>query len=219
MSQQINLYNPIFLKKEKHFSARTMLQALGLIAIGITALCAYAVVESRAAERTARHYNDQLAAQRAQMVQLVAQLAGQGRNKALEAEIARLQREVATRESTLGALGRGELGNTAGFSDFFAAFGRRAIAGVWLTAVTVGDSGNELFVQGRALKPELVPAYLSSLSKEGMMQGRRVIELRLAARGGSPAAKGAAATPERFVEFTFTAPMRLPEPPAEKATP
>jgi len=28
MSQQINLYNPIFLKQEKHFSARTMVHAL-----------------------------------------------------------------------------------------------------------------------------------------------------------------------------------------------
>ena len=31
MTQQINLYNPQFLKQEKHFSARTIVQALGLI--------------------------------------------------------------------------------------------------------------------------------------------------------------------------------------------
>ena len=32
MTQQINLYNPLFLKKEKHFSARTMAQALVVVA-------------------------------------------------------------------------------------------------------------------------------------------------------------------------------------------
>jgi len=31
MSQQINLYNPLFLRREKYFSAKTMLQALGLM--------------------------------------------------------------------------------------------------------------------------------------------------------------------------------------------
>src|SRR5688572_20783366 len=78
MSQQINLYNPIFLKQKKHFSARTMLQALGLIALGVGALCGYAFFESRNAERTARQYTDQVGAQRGQLVQLVARLAAQG---------------------------------------------------------------------------------------------------------------------------------------------
>ena len=31
MSQQINLFNPIFMKQKKYFSVTTMLQALGLI--------------------------------------------------------------------------------------------------------------------------------------------------------------------------------------------
>ena len=43
MSQQINLYNPIFLKQEKHFSARTMLQATGVVLLGAAGVCAYAL--------------------------------------------------------------------------------------------------------------------------------------------------------------------------------
>ena len=54
MSQQINLFNPLFLRKEKYFSARTMLQALGLIALGIAALYAYALFQTRGLERAAR---------------------------------------------------------------------------------------------------------------------------------------------------------------------
>ena len=37
MSQQINLYNPLFLEKKKYFSAVTMTQAIGLIVVGMTA--------------------------------------------------------------------------------------------------------------------------------------------------------------------------------------
>ena len=217
MSQQINLYNPIFLKQEKHFSARTMTQALGVIALAIAGLCIWAFVESRAAERTARQYNEQVAAQRGQMVQLVAKLGAQGRSKALEAEIARLQKDIGERQSTLEALGTGALGNTVGFSDFLAAFGRRAIGGVWLTGITIGDSGNDLVVNGRALRAELVPAYLHALSNEAMMKGRRVTELRLDARAAPPIAPAKpAATPPRYVEFSVTAPLRIAEPPPAK---
>ena len=40
MSQQINLFNPLFMRKEKYFSARTMLQSLGLIVLGLVVLYA-----------------------------------------------------------------------------------------------------------------------------------------------------------------------------------
>jgi hypothetical protein len=222
MSQQINLYNPIFLKQEKHFSARTMLQALGAIALGIAALCGYAFYESRGAEQTAQQYRDQVALQRGQLVQLASQLAAHGRSKALQSEIARVQGETAARQSTLDTLATGELGNTAGFSEFLAAFGRQAMSGVWLTGIIIGESGNHLNVQGRALRPELVPAYLSALNREEMMRGRRVTELKLAAKSapsapGKMAKSGAA---EHFVEFTITAPLRLAEaPPAKGTTP
>lgn len=207
MSQQINLYNPLFLKQEKHFSARTMSQALGIIALALAALYVYAVVESGSAERAAQQQRDQLAAQRDQLVKLGAQLARQGISKALEAEVARAEGELRTRQATLEALNTGELGNTSGFSDFFAAFGRQAMPGVWLTGFSVGDGGNELVVNGRALQADLVPAYLRALNSEPMMRGRRVIEMKLAAKATSAASTGA--QPERYVEFTLTAPLRV----------
>jgi hypothetical protein len=55
MSQQINLYNPLFLRKQKYFSARTMLQSLGLIAVGLLALYLYALVQTRGLEQLAKN--------------------------------------------------------------------------------------------------------------------------------------------------------------------
>jgi len=216
LSQQINLYNPLFLKQEKHFSARAMAQALGVIALSLAALYGYALFESRASERTAREYAQQLNTQRDQLLKLTAKLATQGRSKALEAEVARLDADVKSRQATLDALGTGELGNTAGFSDFLAAFSRQALPEVWLTGIRIGDSGNDLVVQGRALRAELVPAYLRALNQEPMMRGRRVTEMKLAAHGAEPAAKDRSAEPEHFIEFTLTAPLRVAEAPAAK---
>src|SRR5258706_7273730 len=90
VSQQINLYNPLFLKQEKYFSARTMTQALGLIALGLLGLYAYAFIQSRAGERTADEYRRQAAAQQEQAVNLTTRLAAPGRSPALEADVGRL---------------------------------------------------------------------------------------------------------------------------------
>lgn len=215
MSQQINLYNPLFLKQEKHFSARTMVQGLGVIALGLAALYAYALFETRAAARNAQGYRDQLSAQRDQMLKLGVRIAAQGRSKALESEVARLEGELKARQATLQLLSTGELGNTTGFSQFFAAFGRQAMPGVWLTGFTISDSGNDLLINGRALRPELIPSYLGALNNEEMMRGRRLTGMKVAAKeapkGGDPAAKGAA-LPERYVEFVLNAPVQAPAP-------
>ena len=63
MSQQINLFNPLFLRKEKYFSARTMAQSLALIVLGLVALWGYALVQTRGLQRVADEYGQQLAAQ------------------------------------------------------------------------------------------------------------------------------------------------------------
>ena len=218
MSQQINLYNPLFLRQEKHFSARTMTQALAVIVLSMAALYVYAMLESRSAERNAQRYHEQLAAQRDQLVKLTAQLAGQGKSKTLENEVVRFEADLKARTATLEALSTGELGNTAGFSSYFAAFGRQTLPGIWLTGFTIADSGNDLVIGGRALRADLVPDYIAALNKETVMRGRRITEMKLYAREAAPAARGAdkgdRTQPERYVEFTLNAPLHV-APPAQ----
>jgi hypothetical protein len=100
-----------------------------------------------------------------------------------------------------------------------AALGRQSTPGVWLIGLKIGEAGNDLEVRGRALRPDLVPVYLRALNNEPMMRGRRVTEMKLAAKALPPPAAGteakAPAAPERFVEFTLTAPLRMAEPKAE----
>jgi len=145
-----------------------MAQALGLIVVGVVAVCAYAVISTRAAEQAARQTAERLAKERDQLGQLAARIAAQGKSQALEGELARMENEVKARQSTLRALATGEMGNTTGFSPFLAAFGRQALSGVWLRTLVVGESGEELFVQARALRAELVPAYLRGLGRAEM---------------------------------------------------
>ncbi len=212
MSQQINLFNPLFLRQEKYFSARTMAQSLGLIALGLAVLCAYALVQTRELERLAGDYGRQLAAQRDQFVKLGAQ----GRSKLLEAEVARLESDQRARIAVLDLIQGGQFGNTLGFSRYFAAFGRHAMRGVWLTGFSIGESGNELKIRGRVLYPDLVPAYLKALNAEDVMRGRLVTELKLAAKDESATRRGGAMSgangPDRYVEFDLSAALRASAP-------
>ncbi|MDH4325382.1 MAG: hypothetical protein OEW90_14690 [Betaproteobacteria bacterium] len=210
MSQQINLFNPLFMRKKKYFSARTMLQSLGLIALGMLAIYAYALWQASDLRQLAASYSGQLAAQRAQFVSL----SGQGRSKLLEAEAARLEGDLRVRRGVLDVMqGGAGLGNTSGFSRFFAAFARHPMRGVWLTGFSVGDNGNVLNVRGRVLHADLVPEYLKLLNKDDVMRGRLVTELKLVARDESgvrrSAAAGVATSPSRFIEFDLSAPLRL----------
>ena len=70
MSQQLNLFNPLFEKKPQPFSVRTMAQALAAIAAGVIALSFYSVVETRSVERSAAQLRDQLNTQREQVTKL-----------------------------------------------------------------------------------------------------------------------------------------------------
>ena len=108
MSQQINLFNPVFMRKEKYFSARTMLQSLALIAAGLVVLYAYALVQTHDLERVAVDYERQSSAQRA----LFIELGGRGPSKLLQAEVARLESDLRARGSVLSLIRGGDIGIT-----------------------------------------------------------------------------------------------------------
>lgn len=158
------------------------------------------------------------------MVALSARSSVNARSKTLEAEVARLESAVKSRQGLLETLTTGQLGNSEGISRYFAAFGRQATPGVWLTGFTIGEGGNEMRVSGRVLHPDLVPVYLRALNREEVMRGRQVTELNLTAKESAaskaPSAPASAAgsqpalrqDPVRFVDFSIVAPLRVPEP-------
>lgn len=210
MSQQINLYQPHFRKQRRKFSARRLPAALGAVLAGSAILSGYAAMKTRELESLDRQAAAAVEGQRRQLAELKQRFPAHGTSKVLEAEVARLDAELQKRRRLVGSLSTGELGNTAGFSEFLAVLGRRDLPGVWLTGVTIADAGNLVQVQGRALGADLVPAYLESLGAEPVMQGRRVTELKLAAHRepmDKAPGKARAAGPQRYVEFAFSAPL------------
>ncbi len=217
MAQQINLFNPAFRRQRKHFSAVTMLQALGLLLGGIVAFYGYSIHQTRAVARVADDTDRQFKAQAAQVTKLMQEISPQGRGRMLEEEVARAGARLTQREEMLATLRTGGLGNTEGFSRYLSAFARQPLSGVWLTGFSIGGDESQLLVNGRVLHAELVPAYIRILNREEVMRGRKVSELRMTAReeratagtaapGATPAAAPSAeSAPMRYVEFSLTA--------------
>ena len=210
MSQQINLFNPIFLQQKKIFAARTMAQALGLMTAG-------ALLIAGTAWHSVRQLRQEAAAVTVQVAKTEARLASASTEFAPRAASAALTAQAGDAETQLAALRRvaqivqsGDLGNATGYAESFRALGRQHRDGLWLTGITF-DVGSAMSLQGRALDATLVPAYIARLTQEAVLRGKAFGNLQI----GQPAtptvpapasaATDAPAPPARFVEFSLQA--------------
>lgn len=204
MSQQINLFNPLFLRQKRYFSARTMAQGLGIIAVALVAY--YAVVAAQAGSLSAQRADAdaQLEQARQQLTALAADAKGRGKSAALADELNRAETELDGQQRLLKALRGGPLGDTAGFSRYLAAFARRPLEGLWLTRVSVSAGGASLDLRGRALRAELLPAYIALLNREDTLRGQSFGELRMSLVADDKAARAPAAGAAHYIEFALT---------------
>lgn len=195
--QQINLFNPDLLKKKKVFSALATLRVLGVIVLACGALALFgsqrvAALEAEAAASTAR-----LAEKETRLASVNREFAGRQVDPVIAAEIASRQAELDVLQQAAGVLQRGGFGSTDGYAEYFRAFARASVPGLWLTGVSIGSNGSEIGLQGRALQPELIPNYISRLARDTVLQGKVFGSLEIF----QPAAKGPGAAP--FLEFAL----------------
>lgn len=190
MSQQINLYNPLLLKKEKLFSLVAMAQALGLVLAGAVLFYAYAWYRTSDLEKQAAETRRMRAATLASLERVKAEAGPRAPSKLLEEEVARTEALLRTRQGVVALLERGELGNKEGFSEYFRALARQTREGLWLTGFEVTGAG-EMAISGGALKPELVPVFIGQLKRERSMAGKNfaTLEMRLPVTAAAPGGK------------------------------
>lgn len=215
MSQQINLFNPIFLQQKKIFSSKTMVQALGVLTLGVAAMAAYGNVRVAALQRQADAGAAQLQQRQARLAAVTAEFAPRQKDPLLAAEVQEAERQLGALREVSGVLQRGELGNTRGYAEYFRALARQHADGLWLTGLTINGAGSEIGVRGRALDPAAVPGYLTRLTREPILQGKGFGSLSISegARetvAGSPAA--AQPMPAPFVEFSLQSNSEAPRP-------
>ncbi|HEX9585163.1 MAG TPA: hypothetical protein VGB36_11740 [Gammaproteobacteria bacterium] len=171
MSQQINLYQPIFRKEEKKFSTVAMLQAAGLVAIGVIAIYGYSWWQNGELKKELKRVDQNQATAAKRLAEVTEKFGQGGKQSPIDLEIVRLESEIVSRQRIQEALQSGVFSNTLGFSDYFVSFARQHIHGIWLTGVDITGAAEQMILSGRSTSPELIPRYMQKLSAEKPLSG------------------------------------------------
>lgn len=185
MSQQINLYQPIFRKEKIVFSARTILfLAVGLIVIlGLWSV----LVGQRLASLEQELARQQQAEQRAvtQVAEMRASMPPDEPDAELESRVEQLRTRRAELRESLAALEGRTPAAEVGLRDRLGALSGQVPEGLWLTAIHLADQGQSVSLSGNALEARLVPDYLSGLSSLELFSGLNFRQIRLEERPGN----------------------------------
>ena len=197
MSQQINLYNPIFLKQKKIFSTATMLQGLAVILAGAVAFAIYAQYQVQHLSVEVQRAEARLKGDETHLARIGKEFVAKEKSADLEAQIKRAELELQLRQQAVGLLSGGAQGDRSGVSRYLRALARQTLSGLWLTGFEL--EGEEMSLSGRMLRSDLLPEYLQRLGREPAMQGREFATLSLSE---PKPAEGKAEAPA-YLEFSL----------------
>lgn len=173
MRQQVNLYQPMFRRQEKVFSAVTMLQIIVFFSVVFGAVYAYNVWKLQPFQKELTRTTAEYEKMFAQLEALQKKIPAVSKATLIENEIARLTKELEQSKRLREMLSRGSFGNVEGFSTYFEALAKGHIDGAWLTGIHIREGGEQLSFKGLTIEPDLVPRYIKKLSVESIFNDRR----------------------------------------------
>jgi hypothetical protein len=172
ITQQINLYRPIFRRQEKKFSATAMLQAGTAIVAGVAVIYALMWWQVAQLRDEVSRTNNHLVASSKRLSDATQKFGDGAKSKPIEEQVTALEKQLAARVRLQQVLDRGLFSNTSGYSSFFMAFARQHVPGVWLTGFDITGAGEDMRLQGRTTDPAQVPRYVQRLAAETALAGK-----------------------------------------------
>jgi hypothetical protein len=183
-----------------------MVQALGLVLLGIIAFYGFAVWKDRDLARRAVESSRAYQLQKQQFAKASADLNPERLEAQIDQDLKAAEAAIAVRKVLLGEI---QSSGTFAYSEYLRAFARQTVQGLWLTSIQIGEAGVQLNLSGRALQADLVPVFISRLKRESVLQGRPLEALAIT--------RGVTATEPKRAVVDFT--VSSPQPGAEKPKP
>jgi Tfp pilus assembly protein PilN len=195
VSQQINLFNPVFLKQKKMFSALAMLQLLSIVALALVAISVISNYRLSKLQAEAKLLANTLKSTQAQLASVVERTKPHPVDKALEEDVRKAEVKLRANRQLLAFANAGQLTGSHGYADYFRALSRRTMAGVWLSQIMFDDDGKNIEIKGRAVQASMVPEYVALLSREDVFKGRSLGSIRILAPGAPGSGGGESPIP------------------------
>jgi len=210
--QNINLYDPSLRIQRDWLSAESFAGVIG-VSLLVTALAAgLAQWQARSLDAPANETAAALQTQQNAIQELARQIDTLRPDPKMVAEVASTQATLEQRQAALQMLRAGGLGDTQGHAATLQAFARQSIDGLWLTGMVLDK--RDMALRGRAMAPELIPAYVGRLNQEPALQGRsfRALDIQRPLDDAPLPASDAASAPSAkstprlaaFVEFSLS---------------
>lgn len=181
MSQQINLLNPELLTIREWIDARMIAVLSGLLALLMLTIYGWSSHRVTQLAHEQQAASAQLASLKQQLDLSIKQHTVRAPSETLQKDVAMAEAALKDRQQVLAFIQGGTFGYAQGFSGYMEAFARQSMKGLWLTGFTINDSVNQIKISGRALKPNLVPQYISGLGLEPVFKGREFAALEMGA--------------------------------------
>ena len=169
MHQQINLFQPVFRKQQKVFSAVTLSQIIGAVAVLLLLLLGHARWTLANMDETANDLQQQYDHLQQQIGALGKALRTPDTD-ALDTEIEQLQAHIDERNALLTRFDDLAIKNQSGFHTLFHALAEQHINGLWLEGVSA-DGDTHIEIRGSTLNARLVPRYLQRLGNQPGLSG------------------------------------------------
>ncbi|HEA26449.1 MAG TPA: hypothetical protein ENH92_04940 [Ectothiorhodospiraceae bacterium] len=209
MMQQINLYQPIFRKEEKIFSAKTLLIGNLLVLIGLVVLYGGTFWQGETLQTQLSQAISQRDVNRNQIGQLSAQYPQKIRDPQLAIRIANAKGRLTFLHEVTSTLSSQINGIEGGFSEHLAGLSRQDIPKLWLKQITISDGGSELRLHGSTLNSDRVPYYIQQLSRENIFQGTSFHRLSIR-RPVIDEKDREAEPPSEVINFTLETALKTP---------
>lgn len=179
MNQNINLYQPIFRRQRKIFSADTMLVMMAVLLGGLVLITLFGHWrQGQLADQVAQLQSQEDQALE-RLTSLQETLPPRRESPALQRAVTEAEREVELKHRALEVLDEGMLGQQHGFSSHLLALSRQRVEPVWLTGIHISQGGAQLDLHGRTQQASQVPVYLQRLSDESVFAGTDFRRMRI----------------------------------------
>ncbi|MDX1491625.1 MAG: hypothetical protein R3332_10075 [Pseudohongiellaceae bacterium] len=164
MIQQVNLYLPEYRPRNDWLTASRFGAIVAMVVVLLAVLSGIDYGRRYLLEQEQGRVTRAVAAQTRVTEQIEEALAGMATDPALVRELSEREASLEQLEGTLSTLANLAQGNISGFSEHLMNMSRASFEGIWLTSISITDSGNTASLEGRAEEGAMVPKFVDRLS-------------------------------------------------------